>query len=158
MAMIDGSTAAVIGSVLVLAGTIVTVRGADRRGKAEAERQAAGDEQTADAARFAQTVDLTRYIREQVKEETKGIREELADVKRLVGTLHGRLSRTREAVRDYIRQVRSLWGRSEQPPPVDGHLLELLGEDDVDDTWTAQRIADIVAENQNRTDPADSAD
>jgi uncharacterized protein HemX len=96
---------------------------------------------------FAQSMELQRYIDDRVAQATEAatapLRQELASVKALVGSLHGRISRTREAVRDYIRLVRAQWGKSDQPPPVDGHLLELLG-DEFDDTFTAEQVKQIV--------------
>lgn len=108
---------------------------------ATAKRSARNDETK---TQFQQNMELQRYIDDRVAVATQPLRDELEGVKRLVGSLHGRLSRTREAVRDYIRQVRALWGKADQPPPIDGHLLELLGEDDFDDTFTAEQVRRIV--------------
>jgi uncharacterized protein YhaN len=146
MAVIDQGTASVIGAVLVLAGTIYTVSRADRKGRQAAEHAREAETEQA-ATSFHDNLALTQYIREQVRLETEELRTELGDVKRILGNVYGRLDRIREAVREYIRQVRVQWGRSEEPPPVDGHLAELLGDVD-EDTWTSAKVAELTAQRE----------
>lgn len=142
-----------LGGIGILAGGILTPAAvayiggkfADRSAQraARIEEKKANDSHSTDT--FAQNIELNKYIDERIRVATLDLRQELGEVKRLVGSLHGKLLRTREAVRDYIRDVRAQWGKSEQPPPLDDHLLELLGEDGIEDTYTADQIRKIVA-------------
>ncbi|PZE66880.1 hypothetical protein [Curtobacterium sp. MCBD17_021] len=152
---VDGNVAAIVGSVLTLAGIVVTAFFADRRAKRNAEleqaRLAADErqkqrerEQAADAGAFAQNLDLNRYIDARVDERTKALRDELSALKGVVGSLYGRLNRIREAVHKHVLEWRAAWGKQEHPPALSPTIREIMDEEYDYDTMTPEMIRDII--------------
>ncbi len=140
-----------LGVIGVVSTALITSWTARRGAKAEAKRQR-------ETAGFSQAFDLAKYIREEAAKEvataTKSLREESdrqrADIdamKKVVGSLYGRINRIRDAVREHIHDWRAAWGKQDTPPPLSQHIRELLDdEQDVDyDTLTAAQIKQIIA-------------
>jgi len=151
---IDQGTASVIGAILVFAGVVVTTRRASRESKDKAEEQKEAQAQVvAEALPFAENLDLTKYIRDEVREgvrvETEQLRAdrdqdraELNDMKKILVNAYDRVDRLRHGFLQHVDNVRRQWGRAEQPPPVAPHMMELL-EDSDGDTWTRIRIQQL---------------
>jgi len=141
---------AVIGAASVVLTALVTSWTARRGAKAEAKRQR-------EQAGFSQAFDLAKYIREEVakgvdaatqalREESERQRGDIDAMKKVVGSLYGRINRIRDAVREHIHDWRAAWGKQDSPPPLSAHIRELLDDDqDVDyDTLTAAQIKEII--------------
>ncbi|MFS0731045.1 hypothetical protein ABC270_13325 [Curtobacterium sp. 1P10AnD] len=142
---------AISGAVAVIATGLITAWTARRGAKADAKRQQ-------QEAGFTQAFDLAKYIREEVakgiadatkplREESDKQRSELDAMKKVVGSLYGRITRMRDAVREFVHDWRAAWGKQDTPPPLSQHIRELLeDEQDFDyDTLTAAQIKQIIA-------------
>lgn len=148
---IPPGVAGVIASVCVLAGIIYQARRADKRARSdETADPALAVAATAPVPPANADMDLVRYVREEVASavarETKALRAELEDLRQHFGAVAGKLARTRQAFREFIRDVYELWPEgSVQPPHVPGHVRTLLLEDDLDGTLSRAEVRDRVA-------------
>jgi hypothetical protein len=85
-------------------------------------------------------VDEFAQFREAYNEDMKRLRDEVAELRTQFNAVRTILRRTREAFREYIRQVRSIWGTSAAPPPLSDHIRDLLSEDDLDGTFSTDEV------------------
>ena len=158
---VTGDTTAILATAGTFAGIVVTAYFADRRAKRNAElerakleaaarEERAQREQATDAGQFAQNLDLNRYIDARVDERTKTLRQDVSDLKKALGWMHRWVQRIRRAITEYMRDVEATWptGASQAPPSSD-HILELLDEDNLDDTLTNDIVRRMSAESHD---------
>jgi len=149
---IPPGVAGVIASVCVLIGIVYQARRADKRAKSD-ETAEPVPEVAVPAAPVPPPnadMDFVRYVREEVASavarETAALRAELDDLREHFGAVAGKLARTRQAFREFIRDVYELWPAGPvQPPHVPGHVRTLLLEDDLDGTLSRAEVRDRVA-------------
>lgn len=150
---IDGSniTGIVVG-VLGLIGVVYTGRSAYLTAKARAEAEAAAAASLHDTTAFDQNLALGKYVDARadarVAAETADLREEIRELKEQFGAVRGKLARTREAFREFIRDVYEKWGHATHPPTIPAHVRDLLAEDDLDGTFSRAEVRDRIATEQ----------
>jgi hypothetical protein len=144
--LLDGigqGEAAVIGSALLLVGTIYTASRADR--KARAEMAAAPAPAGPAEGRPLTDLDLVKYVRQEVdtavEAATKDLRDKVNTLERQFASVRFLYRRTQQAFREYIRKTRATWGTAEHPPLVDVEIRQLLMEDDLEGTFTSDEVA-----------------
>ncbi|MBP1241755.1 hypothetical protein ABID92_000417 [Frigoribacterium sp. PvP120] len=134
---VDAGSASIVGSILLLIGVLVQ----NQRAAARARREVPAETDTAsDVDYLARDLALAEYVDGRIAAATQPLRDEIADLRRQFGALRLLLRQTREAFREYIRQVRSTWGSGEEPPPIGNHIRELLAEDDLDGTFSTDEV------------------
>jgi hypothetical protein len=164
---VDGNVAAIIGSVFTFAGIVATAYFADRRakrnadlerarldaeGRTTAQQNAAATNTTA----FAQNLELNEYVDKRIADRTAELRRDVADLKRALGWMHRWVQRIRRAITEYMRDVEVTWPTgSTHAPPSSDHILELLDEENLDDTLTNDIVRRMAAD--SRTDPPSPA-
>ena len=85
-------------------------------------------------------VDEFAQFREAYQEDMTRLRAEVAELRTQFNAIRAILRRTREAFREYIRQVRATWGTNAAPPPLNDHIRDLLSEDDLDGTFSTAEV------------------
>ena len=146
---VDAGTASIVGSVLLLIGVLVQNHRAAARARREVTPRAEQPPPPSDIDYLDRDLVLATYVDGRIAAATAPLREEIADLRRQFGALRLLLRQTREAFREYIRQVRSTWGTNDTPPPLSDHIRELLAEDDLDGTFSMDEVK------QMRQDHAD---
>lgn len=158
---IPPGVAGTIAAVCALLAIIVQGRRAIKRGESDETVAAAPAPPTAPVSSplppAGVDVDWVRYVREEVAaavaRETKALRAEVADLRENYGAVAGKLARTRQAFREFIRDVYELWPEGPvQPPRVPGHVRTLLLEDDLDGTLSRAEVRDRIATDKAVTD------
>lgn len=147
---VDAGTASIVGSVLLLIGVLVQNQRAAARARREVTPSAEPPPPPpSDIDYLDRDLALAKYVDGRIAAATAPLREEIADLRRQFGALRLLLRQTREAFREYIRQVRSTWGTNDTPPSLSDHIRELLAEDDLDGTFSMDEVK------QMRQDHAD---
>lgn len=147
---IDPTLGGIIVAVLGLIGGIYTARGAYLRSKAAAAAEAETAVGVHALAVFEQSKELSEFIDTQLEAKlqpaidkaTEPLKRDIQELKEQIGRVHDKLSRTRQAAREYIRAVFHSWGRQEQPPVITDHLRSLLADDDLEGTFTRAELND----------------
>jgi hypothetical protein len=163
---VDGNVAAIVGSSLTFAGIVATAYFADRRAKRNADLERArldaqGREAQQQAAKadsstaFAQNIELNEYVDKRIADKTAELRRDVADLKRALGWMHRWVQRIRRAITEYMRDVELTWPAGASHPPPSAHILELLDEENLDDTLTNDIVRRMSAD--SHTDPAAAA-
>lgn len=130
MAVDIGELGLLIGGI----GTPVAVAAIGARAAiANAKRSNRTEEKRLDLDEFA-------AFRETYVADMAGLRAELAELRLQFNAIRAILRRTREAFREYIRQVRQTWGTNAAPPPLGEHIRDLLSEDDLDGTFSTAEV------------------
>jgi phage-related minor tail protein len=147
--VVSGGTLATLAGILValLAGGLSAFAATrSARINAAATKQAA--ETAAKQASFDQSLDLTKYVREEVKkaveEETKDLREKVKALERIVDNLHGKYALMRDAFRDFFRETFAKLGS--ETPAIDSKIRELLNDAEEDTSTGAmvQQLRDSI--------------
>ena len=148
--VIDGGVSGIIVGALALAGVIVqTVRAdiAGKRAAAATETKAGGDHElgvTAQAKEFQEYVQAE--VKAAVAAATEELRGEVAELKRGLGLIRGRVRHLRRAFREYVRTVEQTWGTTDGPPKVSDEVYAMLYDDDLlDDTLTGDEVRALRA-------------
>lgn len=138
-------------ALLGLAGVALTAY----FGNLIAKRKSKDDKSTSG---FTQSFELSKYIREQVNEEvkaqTKEIRDELYKVKSILGSLYDKYDIVRGAFRIFYMATHKRLG--EETPHLDPRIRRMLDESE-EDSHTSEMMEDLRASIQREDEsPRDS--
>jgi hypothetical protein len=113
------------------------------------------DQQRADNESSRVTLETFEVFRLEYDRQLGELRRELGEVKSHVTRVTRILKILREAFRQFIRDVTRDWGKTDRPPTIDPHIRDLLLEDDLDNTFGGDELAEM-REQQRHNPPADA--
>lgn len=141
--IIDGGVSGVVVGALALAGVVFTTIRADRAGKRAAAATESKSESEHELGVTAQAKEFQAYVQAEVKAAvataTADLRLEVAELRRGLGLIRGRVRHLRRAFREYVQTVEQTWGTPEGPPKMSTEIHAMLYDDDLldlEDTLT----------------------
>lgn len=149
----------VVGPVVAAAGLVVVALVQSRKpartepaSPAPAEQHEI-DQQHADNESSRVTLETFAVFRQEYDRQLEDLRRELGEVKAHVTRVTRILRILREAFRQFIRDVTRDWGKTDRPPTIDPHIRDLLLEDDLDNTFGGNDLAELREQARNTPPP-----
>ena len=113
------------------------------------------DQQHANNESSRVTLETFEVFRQEYDRQLIDLRRELSEVKAHVTRVTRILKILREAFRQFIRDVTRDWGKTDRPPTIDPHIRDLLLEDDLDNTFGGDELAEMRMQRHDNP-PADA--